>query len=225
MVESVGHDSFGVVPPDWYYKASKRNLAWMLPRAVKKVLEIGCAEGNFGAYLKKQYGAEVWGIELNPEIAEKAREKLDKVYAGDAALIIDGLEDGAFDCIIMLDVLEHIMNPTLLLKKVKKHLTSDGFLILCVPNVLYASNIYRLLLEKDWKYISHGILDITHLRFFTRKSLIRFLNESGYEIVEIHGIEPLKGWFLLPFYLIDLLSLGYYHEIKYSQFAAVIRPK
>ena len=222
---SISHSSFGLVPPDWYYRASKRNLLWMLPLSAKRVLEVGCAEGNFGAFVKSKLGAEVWGIELNPDAAEQARKSLDKVYTGDAATIMTELKTSPFDCIVMFDVLEHMMNPDVVLRKAKNLLSDNGTVILCVPNVLYASNLYRLIIKKDWKYLSHGVLDVTHLRYFTKKSLIRMIIDNDYEIADLRGFEPLTGVSLLPFYVISLLSLGYYHEIKYTQFAAIIKPK
>lgn len=219
----LGHESYGIVPPEWYFKSSKSNLLWMIPKSAKRVLEIGCAEGNLGGHLKELYGAEVWGIELNQKAAKKAQERLYKVYCGDAAEAIESIPPVSFDCIVMFDVLEHMTNPELVLRKSKRLLSENGVIALCVPNVLYASNLYRMLVRKDWEYISHGVLDVTHYRFFTKKSLIRLIRENGYKIEAIKGFEPLKGLFLIPFYVINLLSFGYYNEIKYTQFAAVIK--
>jgi len=221
----IGHNAYNITPPDWYYKASKRNLSWMIPATSKKILEVGCAEGYLGAFIKEHFRAEVWGIEFNPVVAETAREKLDRVLTGDAALIIDELESASFDCIVFFDVLEHMMNPELVLKKSKRLLTEDGVAILCVPNVLYISNLYRMLIKKDWEYISHGVLDITHLRFFTKKSLKRMFVDTGFEIISFTGIDPPKGLYLFLFHIFNILTFGYYHESKYTQFACIIKPR
>lgn len=168
--------------PDWYYSSSRKQMLAFVPSTARWILDVGCAEGKFGALLKERLGAEVWGIEYEPAAAEKARKRLDHVLTGDVLELIETLEAEKFDCLTLLDVIEHLADPFTLLKSVKRILSKDGCLVLSVPNVLHISNLYRLLVEKDWHYIDHGILDRTHLRFFTKKSLIRTLNSHGYQI-------------------------------------------
>jgi 2-polyprenyl-3-methyl-5-hydroxy-6-metoxy-1,4-benzoquinol methylase len=192
-----------------------------IPPTARRILDVGCAEGKFGALLKERLDAEVWGIEYEPAAAEKARKRLDHVLTGDALALIETLEEEKFDCITVLDVLEHLPDPFTLLKSVKRIFNKDGFLVLSVPNVLYISNLYRLLVEKDWHYIDHGILDKTHLRFFTKKSLIRTLNSHGYQIKVFEGISPVRG---ILFPLFNFATLGHFSDSRYLQFACVARP-
>lgn len=221
----IGHEAYGINPPDWYYQGSKRALAWMVPDGCKRLLEIGCAEGRFGAHLKESRGCEVWGIEFNPDAAGRAAKKLDRVLVGDAEVVIDGMAQGYFDCIVLFDVLEHMMNPESVLRKAIPLLVEGGTIAICVPNVLYVSNLYHLLLNKDWKYIDHGVLDITHLRFFTKKSLRRLLVEAGYDVLLAKGINPPTGAFLLLFHLFNILTLGHLYESKFTQFVVTARPR
>jgi 2-polyprenyl-3-methyl-5-hydroxy-6-metoxy-1,4-benzoquinol methylase len=222
---SIEHQAYGIEPPDWYYKASKSHLTWMITTIPKKILEIGCAEGNYGAFLKQKYKAEVWGIELNQSAANEAAKKLDHVLTGDALHLMDQLEESSFDYIALFEVLEHMMNPEMVLMKAKRLLAKDGTIILSVPNVMYISNLYRMLIKKDWEYIDHGVLDITHLRFFTKKSLQRMLKNLGYSIIECRGIQPPRGLFLFLFHVFNILTLGYHHDSKYTQFACVLKSR
>jgi len=120
-------------------------------------LIIGCGEGNFGFLLKKEYGVEIWGIEYNSQAANKAEAKLDRVLVGDAVELIEELECGIFDCVVSLDLIEHLVDPFSFLKKIECLLSSTGCVILSVPNVLYISNLYHLLIKKDWKYTNNYI--------------------------------------------------------------------
>lgn len=192
-----------------------------VPSTARRILDVGCAERRFGALLKERLGAEVWGIEYEPAAAIKASERLDRVLIGDALALVQTLESEKFDCITVLDVLEHLSDPFALLEGVKRVLTRDGCLVLSVPNVLYISNLYRMLVKKDWQYTSHGILDRGHLRFFTRKSLIRTLNSHGYRIERFQGIAPVKG---IRFPLFNLITFGYFSDSRYLQFACVAKP-
>ncbi|MGO9020342.1 MAG: hypothetical protein ACLQVJ_18545 [Syntrophobacteraceae bacterium] len=103
-------------------------------------------------------------------------------------------------------------------------LRPEGVLVLSVPNVLYISNLYRLLVKKDWQYIDHGVLDIGHLRFFTGKSLRNMLISHGYRIVQFQGISPVGGIGGMLFPLFNLLTLGHFSESRYLQFAVVAHP-
>ncbi len=82
-----------------------------VPSAARRTLDVGCGEGRFGCLVKERLGAEVWGIEYEPGPAAAARERLDRVFTGDALAIVETLEAANFDCITILDVLEHLKDP------------------------------------------------------------------------------------------------------------------
>lgn len=127
-----------------------------------------------------------------------------------------------FDCIVFNDILEHLVDPFTTLRKSKELLTANGVIVLSVPNVLYISNLYRLLLFKDWKYVNHGVLDITHLRFFTKKSLRNMLTNLGYDVVRLDGINPYRS---ILFGIFNIFTFGHFNESRYLQFACVAKPK
>lgn len=127
--------------PEWYFSGSRPQMLDFVPTSARVVLDIGCAEGRFGALLKEKLGAEVWGIEYEPLVAEKARRNLDHVLTGDALQLVQTLESGKFDCITMLDVMEHLPDPFALLDGVKRLLNKDGCLVMSVPNVLYITDL------------------------------------------------------------------------------------
>jgi len=93
-----------------YYNGIRSEMLGYVPDHARRILEVGCGEGNFGAVLKRR-GAEVWGVEYAPEEASAAEKKLDKVFAGDITELTDKLPDHYFDVIVCNDVLEHLTNP------------------------------------------------------------------------------------------------------------------
>ena len=156
-----------------YYQGARPEMVDLVPKTAETILDIGCGEGHFAAGLKKELGAEVSGIELDEKSAALAVEKLDKVYSGDVNEIIKGLPESYYDCITCNDVLEHLVDPYSILKQLKSKLAPEGLIVSSIPNVLYFRVLANLLFKGDWKYENEGVLDRTHLRFFTRKSIIR----------------------------------------------------
>ncbi len=205
-----------------YYQQNRLEMLRFVPKNSQKILDIGCGEGNFSASLKEKLKTQVWGIEKNEKAAKVAREKIDKVLIGDAVEIVNDLENNSFDCIVLNDILEHLAYPNNLLKSLKTKLNKDGVIVFSVPNVRYLLNLKRLLINKEWRYEDEGVLDRTHLRFFTKKSLIETFDQLGFEILEIKGINPLKPW---KFNIINFLFLGFLSDTKYLQFAGVIKSK
>jgi 2-polyprenyl-3-methyl-5-hydroxy-6-metoxy-1,4-benzoquinol methylase len=94
--------------PDGYYAGQRKDMLGNIPRDIRRMLEVGCAEGVFSSQLKAQIGMETWGIEMNPAAAARAEARLDRVIAGKAEEVLDQLPDAYFDCIVCNDVLEHI---------------------------------------------------------------------------------------------------------------------
>lgn len=192
-----------------------------LPDNVRTMLDVGCASGAFGA-IAKQHGITVWGVEPVKEAAAKARHVLDQVIEG----FFDehaALPDVYFDAITFNDSLEHFPEPMSPLRLARRKLKPDGRLVCCIPNVRYVENIKHLLFGKDWRYTDKGILDDTHLRFFTRKSMVRTIEAAGFTVLSVQGINPYfeSGWktrWMLPL-------LGKWGEdMKYYQFVVVARP-
>jgi 2-polyprenyl-3-methyl-5-hydroxy-6-metoxy-1,4-benzoquinol methylase len=209
--------------PDDYYSLERKEMLDFIPSECKTILEIGCGEGLFGSLVKSKIDSDYWGVEIEQDAFEIAKTRLDNVSLGDAFSIIQDLPGQYFDCIIFNDVLEHFTNPAQLLLQLKPVLKEKGFIVASIPNVRYIKNIKEFLIDKDWEYKDYGILDDTHYRFFTKKSIIRFFESIGFEILKIEGINPTKRVFL--FALLNIFSLGLFSDSKYLQFACVVRKK
>ena len=101
------------------------------------------------------------------------------------------LPDNYFDLIICNEVIEHFRDHDVFFESIKNKMSKNSYIIGTIPNVRYAKNLYHLLFNKDWKYENEGILDRTHLRFFTEKSLRRTFNKHDFIIDEFYGINSL----------------------------------
>ena len=146
----------------------------------EKVLEIGCGNGVLLDYLKKNNKVkESWGVEMN---YQENLPSLDKFFLGKIEDNIDNIPNDYFDCIICNDVLEHIFDPYTLLKDLKLKLKKDGVFIASIPNVRHLSVIINLILKGDFRYRDAGIMDFTHVRFFTKKSMRQMFEDAGYKV-------------------------------------------
>lgn len=159
-----------------------------VPQGVKQVLDVGCGSGKFGNMLKRERGCVVTGVEPFPAAAEAARLVLNQVIEDKVEEAVNQLPQQHFDLICFNDVLEHLVDPWVVLEACKPLLKPGGHILASVPNVLNLGNLKEVLTTRDWKYREEGILDRTHLRFFTRISTIRMFEESGYEVKQIEGI-------------------------------------
>ena len=164
-----------------YYGLERPSVQAIVPLTAKRILDIGCAEGKLGEALKHRQPAFVCGVEPVGEAAAIARDRLDHVINQSIEAALETLEDGSFDCVIMADVLEHLQDPWSVLRKVSRKLEVGGRLVASVPN---AQNwaVIRDLIEGHWRYDSEGLLDQSHLRFFTRESVERLCWNAGLRI-------------------------------------------
>jgi len=210
---------------DNYYGFARAEMLDFLPKNAKKILDIGCGNGNFGKVAKEQLTkTEVYGIEPIEKAEKKAKEILDKTFCGlfNEELVHKHFQNTRFDAIFFNDVLEHIAEPWDTLKLASSILSKDGYIIASIPNILYYYEFIDMLKSKDWKYKDGGIFDITHLRFFTKKSIKRLFEETGFEIVQMNGLHPLKS---KKFELLNLLTLKKYDEMRYMQWGVKARIK
>lgn len=204
-----------------YYSNTRIEMKKFIPQYAKKIIDIGCGEGVFCDSFKKN-DTELWGIEINEKVGSVAKEKLNKVLIGDVSLILDELPNNYFDCIIFNDVLEHIIDPYSVLKRIKNKLSSNGVVVCSIPNVRHVRVLRDLLFRKQWKYQESGILDRTHLRFFTKKSIKDMFDDADYQILEIRGINGTKWW---KFFWINIFTFGFFSDSRFIQFACVAKLK
>ncbi len=199
-----------------YYHHDRTEVLAHVPLSASRVLDVGCGAGLFAAALKQQQKAEVWGVELNAVIAEQARGNVDRLLIGDVTALVDGLPDDHFDCIVCNDVLEHIYDPAALLCKFKLKLKKHGVLICSIPNIRFIRVLKDLLLKKKWEYTDSGILDITHVRFFTVTSIANMFWRAGYQILELKGLNPRK--MRVGFMVLNFISGGLFDDTRFPQF-------
>jgi len=209
--------------PEGYYYNIRYEMLKYLPDNPKKIIDIGCGNGAFAEVLKNKTGAEVWGIEYMDKEASFAKEKLYKVFSGRCEDYIDELPNNYFDVIYFNDVLEHLVDPFDVLDRIKYKLSDNGLVISSIPNLRSYDTFMKLLFKKDFKYDEDGILDKTHLRFFTKKSIRRIYEDLGYTIVTHEGINKTKSirpiLFNIPmlFTQMDMRNLQYATVAKFNR--------
>lgn len=170
-----------------YHTVARGELAQMFTNVPSLILDVGCSAGSNAALVKSRFpGSRAWGIEMNRDAAALARQKLDRVLHGrfeDFDLRKEGMEHGTLDAVLLTDVLEHMYNPWDVMVKLRPYLSSTGQLVLSIPNV---RNLWLMdeLSKGNWAYTAEGLLDITHIRFFTRKEMIKFAEETGYRVLQ-----------------------------------------
>ena len=190
--------------------------------AAHLVLDVGCSSGLFGRSLKENFPVKVHGIELNPSVQAEAEKNLDRVWIGDVGQILRELPSQTYDAVFFNDVLEHLVSPDQALAEVKPLLKDQGVVIASIPNLRHHKVLRDLIFKRDFEYRESGVMDQTHLRFFTAKSMRRLFVNAGYEILKFEGINPTKSW--SP-YILNLLSLGLFGwDTRYLQFVVVARP-
>jgi 2-polyprenyl-3-methyl-5-hydroxy-6-metoxy-1,4-benzoquinol methylase len=151
----------------------------------KRVLDVGCAAGDFAEVLVG-HGCAVTGIELDPEAARQAERHCERVIVGDVEHpdTVNELDEGSFDVVVFGDVLEHLKDPLTALKHLKPSLKPEGYAVASIPNVAHGS-VRLALLQGRFRYRSLGLLDETHLRFFTRESVERLFGDAGFLITDL----------------------------------------
>ena len=185
----------------------------------KRVLEFGCATGYFSQLLRRAR-CEVVGIEINPNAAKVASEFCEQVIVADLdyVSILEVLRNQSFDVAVFGDVLEHLRDPWTLLREVKNILKPSGYVVASIPNVAHGA-VRLSLLQGEFNYSELGILDNTHLRFFTRKTVYELFDKSDYEIEAIdRTIIPIfSGSNCIPTFNRNELSEAIIHQVESAE--------
>jgi SAM-dependent methyltransferase len=164
------------------YEAVNEAVIARVPKTTRRLLDVGCGTGEMGRQVKKALACEVIGVTNCEQEAATAAGHLDRVILADLN-DFDPSTLGVFDCIVCSHVLEHLYQPEKVIQRLRRVLTSDGTLIVALPNVLH----WRQRLEfarGHFRYTDGGLMDQTHYRFFDWHSAQRLLNESGCTIIE-----------------------------------------
>jgi SAM-dependent methyltransferase len=188
--------------PDFYYEQARPDVAALVPPECHRVLEVGCAGGQLGRLLR-QRGHHVTGIELVPEMAERARCWLDQVVTADVERDGFPFPLASFDALVFADVLEHLLDPWRVLREAVEVLADGGVVVASIPNVQNI-DVLRRLLRGRWDYRERGILDFGHLRFFTLHSIRTLFAQAGLTVVHV-GHRYRRSWWRE---LLALLTAG-----------------
>jgi len=173
-----------------YYSNANPDLLAKVPVTARRVLEIGCGTGGFArAYRDINPACEYWGVELFEEAAAEAETVLDQVIRGsiEDPSVIEALDrlrgERRFDVLIFGDVLEHLLDPWQVLETLRARMEPDAIVCICIPNVGHWSLVREQLLGR-WNYADSGLLDRTHLRFFSRDTALEMLTRAGWNPVD-----------------------------------------
>ncbi|MBU2492303.1 MAG: glycosyltransferase [Bacteroidetes bacterium] len=174
-----------------YYEYNRPEVQELVNPNSQRILDVGCGSGVMAYELKQKLNAEVWGIELFEEAAKRAAAKLDNVIWGNVEDAILQLPNNYFDAIIFADVLEHLVDPYKIIKLIKTKLRNNGEIVASIPNVRHWS-VIKNLIEGKWDYENAGLLDKTHLRFFTLKSAAELFTNEGFNVIDVKATMDAK---------------------------------
>lgn len=208
--------------PKVNYNGTRSEVVDFIPNQYSRVLEIGCGKGGFRANLVED--CEYWGIEPVEEIAKLAADKLDKVLIGVYDDVVDNIPDDYFDLIICNDVIEHMIDHKAFYESIKQKVKPQAYMVGSIPNVRFLANLDELLRRKDWKYVESGILDKTHLRFFTEKSIKEDFTNHNFKIEKFIGINEVKyTWKNKYEIFMNILKFILGDDTKFLQFGFRVR--
>lgn len=178
------------------YVANPRNeVAGLLPAAAQTILDVGCGRGGFASSLRRAYGsgARLVGLEPVLDQAETARasQAWDAVHHGYFPDDVPGTE-GPFDLIVFNDVLEHMVDPWSALRACHDHLVPGGRVFATIPSIQYAPVLIRVARGR-WDYTDDGTLDRTHLRFFTRATMVEMFEDCGFRVDSCTGVNSVEN--------------------------------
>ena len=168
---------------DFQVDMDTKNAMALVLKKIKKqtrILEFGPATGYMTRYMKEVLECRVWGVEIDAAAAAQAAEYTESMVVCDADSLDwrEAYQELKFDYILFVDVLEHLRNPLLVLQNAKELLADDGTMLISVPNIAHNAVILELL-QGRFNYQNTGLLDDTHIHFFTRQSLQCMLQSSG----------------------------------------------
>jgi ubiquinone/menaquinone biosynthesis C-methylase UbiE len=173
-----------------------------------KVLDVGCGTGVLGKLLKDKLDCHVIGLEIAETSHQQALYVLDDVILGDVETMQFPDKKFSFDYVIFSDSLEHFLNPEIVLERVIGLLNPDGKLLIAMPNVRNFKVTFPLLFQDSWEYQDEGLLDRTHLRFFTGRSLTNLIKSKGMSVSNIFYHLPLNS----KVGLLNLFTLGLFKK-------------
>lgn len=178
-------------------------------RKPSRILDVGTADGYLGAMLKKD-GHYLIGVEGDPTLADIASAHYDALHTADVEKF-DFSGCGEVDYILLADILEHLRDPVGMLQRVRPSLRPGGEIIISIPNVAHLFIRMNLMFGR-FEYQERGILDESHLRFFTLTTIRRMVQEASCRIIEI---KPTPAPIQLVFPVTERDVFGPLHEVHF----------
>ena len=173
---------------DAYSGTLRKPVLSLCPETCARAFEVGCGYGATLAWLKENRSYHwIGGVEISADAAREARGRLDLLVEGDVETSELPVEEASLDLLLCLDVQEHLVDPWSFLERACQMLKPGADLIVSLPNVRHHSVVLPLLLRGRFTYQEAGLLDRTHLRFFTREGMISLVERAG---IEVKDVEP-----------------------------------
>jgi 2-polyprenyl-3-methyl-5-hydroxy-6-metoxy-1,4-benzoquinol methylase len=213
-----------VQPLRSYHRQPRPEVVEQIEPRGLRILDVGCAAGEMGALMLEQGAREVVGLEVHPEAVAEAKTRLTAVHPVD---LEDPFElpypDGHFDRMAFADVLEHLRDPAALLVRLERYLAPDGVIVCSIPNIRHESVLVPLLVHGRFPYVDEGILDRTHLRFFTAVEIAALLDEAGFSLLagSVRVNRTVASPFLEP--MADLVRRVGGDEARYREEATIVQ--
>jgi 2-polyprenyl-3-methyl-5-hydroxy-6-metoxy-1,4-benzoquinol methylase len=222
-VEQAGNFSgFYAVKPASYFSKARADFVDRLPRDTSaQILEIGCGTGATGALaLSEGCCGRFVGVELFEAAAAEARDVLSEVITGNVETLDFDWQPAAFDAIIFSEVLEHLVEPGEVLKKLSRFVRPGGILLASSPNISHWRVIRELIMGR-FQLADQGVFDRTHLRWFTPDSFATMAEAAGFDIEELGPVTA----FSPRTELISRLTGGRFDHLFMTQIAMIARKR
>lgn len=204
--------------PQGYFSTPRREMLDFVPPKARSILEIGCGNGRFGALVKQRDNCRYTGVEMMEDAAAEARTRLDEVLVVNIEKAPLPFAANTFDGLVCNDVLEHLVDPWATLKQLTGYLVPGAFVVVSMPNVRFSEVVKDLVFRNRWAYQDQGVLDRTHLRFFTQASVQELLEQAGVRVERIQGINPIRyAWRLQT---LNIALLGSLSSMRFPQIGA-----
>ena len=204
-----------MIKQETYYFNNRWDLFSLIPSNATNILDVGCGNGWLGKQLKMTRSCNIVGIEVTDQ-GKEAEPFYDEVLITNIEESDIPYNKGSFDCIVLGDVLEHLVDPWSALSKLVHYLKDDGSIVISIPNVGHYTTITSLL-KSRFRYEEEGILDKTHLRFFTSESFNELISDAGLKKIKL--LRNTSSGRIMR--ILNIVSFGLLNDLITFQFLAV----